>query len=72
MSSASYYIDGNNSSIMMKKIENFRLLWDGCGWATQTRTHKCSFCEMHSVSLFEIFSASVEAIKRHEFHSYLS
>ena len=39
---------------MMIKIENFRLLWAGGGWATQTRTHKYSFCEIYSVSLFEI------------------
>ena len=39
---------------MMKKTENFRLLWAVVGWVTQTRTHKCSCCEMYSVSLFEI------------------
>ena len=39
---------------MMEKIENFRLLWAGGGWAMQTRTHTCSFCEIYSVSLFEI------------------
>ena len=38
----------------MKNIENFCLLWAGGGWAPQTRTHKCSCCEMYSVSLFEI------------------
>ena len=39
---------------IISSIKNFRLLWAGGGWATQTRRHKCSFCDINWVSLFEI------------------